>query len=66
MIKSMGMVCILGLIRENTVAGGTRESNMDWALILFQGKILSMDYGKMERELNGLIQELLRVFQQVK
>lgn len=56
MIKSMATVFTLGLIRDVTWAIGIRENNMDSVLIQFQ-KILKLSsvFGKMEKELNGLM-----------
>lgn len=60
MIKNMDMVYIYGLMEDVMKGIGLKVNNMVLELILFKKKIkLNMDFGKMEKELNGSIQKRL-------
>lgn len=55
MIRKTDMESMSGQIKENTWDTGTRESSTELENTLFQVKTRSsMDFGKMEGELNGL------------
>lgn len=53
-IKSMDLEYICGKMEDATMVGGGEESNMDLDYIL-QQIYGNMVYGRMEKELNGLI-----------
>ena len=55
MTRSTGMVFIHGLIRGYTKELGIRANRTVLVSTKFQAMILKMDFGKMERELSGLI-----------
>lgn len=62
MIKSMGMVFTLGQIKDNIRVGGSKENNMALVHIQYLIKNLKTDYGKMEKELNGLMNSRLQKY----
>lgn len=53
MIRSMAMESIYGQMEEDTKVNGEMVSNMDKVNIFYWINLLKLDYGKMERELNG-------------
>lgn len=59
MIRSQGMGNISGQMGGSMKGGGLRENNMDWACILILiNRKLSMDCGKMEKDLSGLMNRI--------
>lgn len=62
MIKSMALAFIHGLTAGAMKATGGRENNMVLVHTLFpRRERLSMVYGKMERELNGLLKKMSQI-----
>ena len=55
MIKNMDSVFIHGQIKGSTKGYGLRVNNMHLECIMYQEVKESMVYGKMEKELNGLM-----------
>lgn len=61
MTKSMVMEFILGLMVVSMMVLGHMVNNMEKGAMFFQIKLLDKDYGKMVKELNGLMRMMFLI-----
>eukprot|EP00828_Plagiopyla_frontata_P048414 TRINITY_DN9272_c0_g1_i2.p5 TRINITY_DN9272_c0_g1~~TRINITY_DN9272_c0_g1_i2.p5 ORF type:complete len:112 (-),score=18.15 TRINITY_DN9272_c0_g1_i2:67-402(-) len=61
MIKNMESEYIPGLIKDNMMENGLKESSMVMESTLCLMDSINMDYGNMERESNGQMQYLMKI-----